>query len=113
MLLLPLLPLQKGKRVRLCQDTSPSSCQEPLHPSALEAHDGRGRGSREVIKASLESSLPLLSLLFPPPPLWGSACPRYKSPSHPSFDEEDQGGVKTGKGIEIMFLVSHTEPEEG
>lgn len=100
-----------GRRVRLRLKTSPSSCQEPLHPSAREARDGRGRGDRGNKGIARVQSAFTVSAV-PSPDFGGLPAPRDRDPPHPSLRGRTKRESRPGKG-QIMFLVSDTEPEGG
>lgn len=65
------LPLQKGQEGggRLCQETPPNSCQEPLPPLSPGAHDGSGKGAGEVMKVLPEPNFASTAAAVSPPHL--------------------------------------------
>jgi len=87
--------------VRLCQETSPGSCQEPCAPRPWRPvweTVGRHRGIKGV--TTVQFHLDRLGHCLPSH-FW------VQGSAPPSSDGEDPGGVKTGGRLETMWLVSH------
>lgn len=97
------------RRVRLCQETSPSSCQEPLHPAALEPCDGRGRGDRGN-KGLVRVQFHLYSLCLLLLPALSGICPSYVQRSTPP---SSKGSQDWEKGTETVLLASDIRARRG